>query len=90
MLASAARRAGVGYVDVYTSGIGHDACSPPAQAWINGISFAPDGIPLMAVPVGLESELQQMTPEEAAAFREEMGVQGYDREALVRAIMAAS
>ena len=46
MLASAARRAGVGYVDVYTSGIGHDACSPPAQAWINGLSFAPDGIPL--------------------------------------------
>lgn len=46
MLASAARRAGVRFVDAYTSSIGHDACQPADRAWVNGISFAPDGIPL--------------------------------------------
>jgi hypothetical protein len=46
MLASAARRAGVRFVDTYTSSLGHDACKPAAQAWVNGISFDPNGIPL--------------------------------------------
>lgn len=46
MLASAARRAKVRFVDAYTSSLGHDACKPPAQAWVNGLSFSPDGIPL--------------------------------------------
>lgn len=46
MLASAARRVGVRYVDTATPSLGHDACQPPARAWINGISFSPDGIPL--------------------------------------------
>ena len=46
MLTSAARRAGARYVDVAASSRGHDVCAPPSQAWINGISFAPDGIPL--------------------------------------------
>jgi lysophospholipase L1-like esterase len=46
MLADAARIAGVRFVDVYTSSLGHDACQPRGQAWVNGISFDPDGIPL--------------------------------------------
>lgn len=46
MLAEAAGRAGVRFVDTYTSSLGHDACKPASQAWVNGISFDPDGIPL--------------------------------------------
>ncbi len=44
-----------------------------------------------AVPIGLEAELAQMAPDEAATFREELGVtDSYDRDALVRSIMDAS
>jgi ribosome-binding ATPase len=43
-----------------------------------------------AVPLGLELELARMTPEESAAFRQEMGVGGFDRDALVRALLSAS
>lgn len=46
MLASAAQQARVRFVDAYTSSLGHDACKPASQAWVNGISFDPDGIPL--------------------------------------------
>lgn len=46
MLASAAQQVGVRFVDTYTSSLGHDACKPAWQAWVNGISFDPDGIPL--------------------------------------------
>lgn len=49
-----------------------------------------DALQVIAAPVGLEAELAQMEPAEAAAFREEMGVGSFDRDALVRAIMVAS
>jgi len=51
---------------------------------------APDGIPLVAIPAGLELELARMTPEDRAEFEEEMGVGGTDRDALIRTIMDAS
>lgn len=33
------------YVDIYTGGIGHDACKPPALAWINGAVLVPPSFP---------------------------------------------
>lgn len=42
------------------------------------------------VPAGLELELSRMTPEDRAAFREEMGVASYDRDALLRTLLDSS
>jgi hypothetical protein len=50
----------------------------------------PEGMPAVAVPVGLELELARMSPEERAEFEEEMGVGGTDRDQLIRTIMDAS
>ncbi len=50
----------------------------------------PEGIPAVAMPVGLEAELARMDPEERAEFEEEMGVGGTDRDQLIRTIMEAS
>ena len=41
----------------------------------------------VAVPVGLELELSRMSPEDRAAFREEMGIAGFDRDALLRTLL---
>lgn len=46
-----------------------------------------DRVPVWAIPVGLENELNRMDPEEREAFRAEMGVPGHDRDALLRRIM---
>jgi ribosome-binding ATPase YchF (GTP1/OBG family) len=48
------------------------------------------GVEAVAVPLGLELELARMTPEDRAAFREEMGVGGFDRDSLVRKLLATS
>jgi len=48
------------------------------------------GDPAAAVPVRLEDELARMNPDERAAFREEMGLVGYDRDSLLRTIMDVS
>jgi len=53
-------------------------------------SIGGEQVQVLPVPIGLESELSQMEPDEAAAFREEMGVESFDRDALVRSIMDAS
>ncbi|RMF99952.1 MAG: redox-regulated ATPase YchF [Planctomycetota bacterium] len=53
-------------------------------------SMVPPDLPLFAAPLGLELELSQMSPDEAAAFREEMGVGGADRNALLRMMMDTS
>ncbi len=50
----------------------------------------PEGVPAVAVPVGLELELSRMNAEERAEFEEEMGVGGTDRDQLIRTIMDAS
>ena len=49
-----------------------------------------DAVPIVAVPAGLELELARMSPEDRAEFEREMGVGGTDRDALIRAILAAS
>ena len=46
MLADAAAAAGVTYVDIYTSSIGHDACQGYGVAWINTVNTDPAGLPL--------------------------------------------
>ena len=50
----------------------------------------PEGIPAVAVPVGLELELARLTPQDRAEFEQEMGVGGTDRDQLIRTIMDAS
>jgi ribosome-binding ATPase len=45
---------------------------------------------VVAVPVGLESELARMEAAEREAFKEEMGITGYDRDSLLRAILDVS
>ena len=49
-----------------------------------------DNRPVIAVPVGLEVELSRMTPEEQQDFRQEMGIECFDRDALIRTIMHQS
>ena len=49
-----------------------------------------DGLPVFAVPIGLEVELSRMTPAEQVEFREEMGAECYDRDSLIRTLMAQS
>jgi ribosome-binding ATPase len=44
----------------------------------------------VAVPAGLELELARMSPEDRAAFREEMGIGQFDRDALLRKLLDAS
>ncbi len=48
------------------------------------------GAPVVALPAGLELELSRMSPEDRAAFRQEMGVGPFDRDALLRTLVDAS
>jgi ribosome-binding ATPase len=45
---------------------------------------------VVAVPIRLELELARMSPEERTAFKEEMGIVGYDRDELLRTILDVS
>lgn len=45
MLKSVAATHDATYVDIYTQSIGHDACKPPALAWINGAVLVPPSFP---------------------------------------------
>jgi hypothetical protein len=45
MLAGAATDGNATYVDIYTPSIGHDACKPPALAWVNGMVLVPPSFP---------------------------------------------
>lgn len=53
MLAAQAAANGATYVDIYTSSIGHDACQPPALAWVNGMVLAPPSYPAHPNQFGL-------------------------------------
>jgi GTP-binding protein YchF len=44
----------------------------------------------LALPAGLELELERMSPEDRAAFREEMGISGTDRGETLRTLLDAS
>lgn len=46
MLADAAQVAGYHFVDTYAASIGHDVCQPVGTAWVNAITFEPNGIPM--------------------------------------------
>jgi ribosome-binding ATPase len=48
------------------------------------------GVPSVAVPAGLELELERMSPDDRAAFREEMGIGHFDRDALLRTLLDVS
>ena len=49
-----------------------------------------DRFGVIAVPLGLEYELAQMTPEDRAEFEAEMGLEGFDRDSLLRSILETS
>lgn len=51
---------------------------------------APEGIPMIPVPVGLELELAKMSPADRAEFEREMGVGGTDRDHLIRTMLDIS
>jgi ribosome-binding ATPase YchF (GTP1/OBG family) len=50
----------------------------------------PEGVPVVAFPVGLELELARMSPEDRAEFEREMGVGGTDRDRVIRTLMEVS
>ena len=52
--------------------------------------FSTNDRPVIAVPVGLEVELARMDPTERDEFRQEMGIQSFDRDSLIRTIMDQS
>lgn len=52
--------------------------------------LAPQGVPLVPIPAGLELELARMTPQDRAEFEEEMGIGATDRDAVIRKILDAS
>jgi ribosome-binding ATPase YchF (GTP1/OBG family) len=61
-----------------------DGSSDPYQ------SLASEQVPIVCVPVGLELELARMEPADREAFRSEMGIVGFDRAGLIRALMELS
>ncbi|HEX3727524.1 MAG TPA: DUF933 domain-containing protein [Pirellulales bacterium] len=60
------------------------------QRFVDELAQRLPGIQAVAVPLRLELELAQMSPEDCAAFRQEMGVGGFDRNGLLRTLMNAS
>jgi GTP-binding protein YchF len=60
------------------------------ERFVRELAERSPGVESVAVPLGLELELARMSPEERDAFREEMGVGAFDRDALVRRLLAAS
>ena len=51
---------------------------------------APDGVPVVALPADLELELSKMAPEDRHEFEREMGLEGADRDHIIRQILDAS
>ena len=51
---------------------------------------ATPSVPIIAVRVGLECELDRMTREERQEFLDEMGLESFDRDGLLRTLMDAS
>ncbi len=52
--------------------------------------LAPGGVASWSVPVGLEFELSKMSPEDREEFEQEMGLEGTDKDHLIRSLMEAS
>jgi hypothetical protein len=68
MLEAAADEAGATDVDIYTPGIGHDACQLPFFAWVNGVVLVPPSFPAHPNDLGFLGT----APTVAAAIRAEL------------------
>ena len=53
-------------------------------------ALATDGMPLLALPADLELELSKMTADDRREFEQEMGLEGTDRDHIIRKILDAS
>jgi len=53
MLAEQAMLHDATYIDIYTPSVGHDACQPPAFAWVNGMVLVPPSYPAHPNELGL-------------------------------------
>lgn len=60
------------------------------QQYVKRLAAATPPVRSVVAPAGLELELARMTEDERAAFRAEMGIEGFDRDTLVREILDAS
>ena len=60
------------------------------QRFVRALAARHPPVPAAAAPVGLELELARMDPREREAFREEMGLRTFDRDALVRTLLDVS
>ena len=49
-----------------------------------------DELPVLALPAGLELELSKMSPEDRHEFEQEMGLEGVDRDHIIRTLLKAS
>ncbi len=54
------------------------------------IEAMPEDLTVLAIPIGLELELSRMSPEDRKEFEEEMGLEGTDRDQVIRHMMEVS
>lgn len=60
------------------------------QRLVNELAKRQPQVRSLALPAGLELELERMSPEDREAFRAEMGITGTDRGAMLRTLLDAS
>jgi lysophospholipase L1-like esterase len=60
MLADEAAKAGAGFVDTYTSSIGHDACRLPGQKWVEGFIPTAPASPVHPNALGMANTAEQV------------------------------
>jgi GTP-binding protein YchF len=60
------------------------------QRFVQALAGRTPPVKAVAAPAGLELELARMSPDDRAAFRDEMGIAGFDRDALLQTLMDAS
>lgn len=62
----------------------------PPEAFLDQIGASNPATRAVAVPLRMELELAQMSPEEQSEFKQEMSIRGFDRDQLLRLIMDVS
>ncbi len=60
------------------------------QQYVEQLAARTPPVRAISAPAGLELELARMSPDDRAAFRAEMGIAGYDHDALLRTLLDAS
>ena len=60
------------------------------ERFVKQLAARMPGLPALTVPARLELELARMSPEDRAAFREEMGIGQVDRDAFLRTLLDVS